>query len=367
MTYLQNHIGDLRLPGEKYFHPDWAQRRVPAGTLVASKWVLVGALVTAAVTAVSLLNLADTPTQGRTGLLVTIAVGSALTLALTALAVGRYRAVRSSLWRAQRDYAAATGRSAPTVEQLQALQASTPWDYRDCNWGHSLAKFPCEREVGHLPDWRERFAMLDPGSLVDTRAALVQWWSIATPASYRDMVRQLFGGLHSRDFELAYLGGDAGALVDRLAGLSDLPAAYIEQTIHGVLADRGTRPAAKLWGWDVGRVAGIARAAYAAGLIDADEAWADLTRASEHLRTIFATREEYFRNVLLGYAYWSDDYVNTAAFGQALSEALTNPHGWPVLAQPWQPMAVALPAEVWRGWDATNDPVDPTPDWDARP
>ena len=59
-----------------------------------------------------------------------------------------------------------------------------------------------------------------------------------------------------------------------------------------------------------------------------------MSRASAWARTIFATREEFFHNIVLGFAFWSDDFTETHQFGQAVTAALANHEGWPVLAQP---------------------------------
>lgn len=352
MSYLQNHIGDLTYPGEKYFHPDWAQARLDPRTKLLTSWILIGAMMGIAVLLLCAINYGGTPARGRAGLLTFMGVAAVVVAVLGTWGWRRYQATRSSLWRAQVDYNTVVGRTAPTPEQLEALQIGSVWDYRDKAWGHSLAKFPCEREVAHVPQWQRRFAMLDPGSLTDHRAALMEWWGIGTATSYRQMVQRLFGGLHWRDLDEAYLqAADVPALIDHLAGRSDLPAAYIDECIHGSLQQRGVRPPARLWGWDLGRISIIARGAYGAGLIDADEAWRDIALASEWVRTIFPTCEDFFRNVHLGYAYWSEDYTQIHAFGVAVRDALTNREGWPVLAQEWRPASVALAAYVWHGWD----------------
>lgn len=358
VTFLQNHIGDLSYPAPRTFNPPWAQARIPAGTKAVTTWVAFGATIGCLVLALCLSNLGGTPERGRGGLLTFMAIVAAVTLPLAIWTWRRWDAARSALWHTQRAYNEAVGRRAPTQEELQALVISTPWDYRDKAWGHSLAKFPCEREVGHLPDWRRRFAAIDPGTLTDHRAALMEWWAIGTTASYRAMVAKLFDGLHSRNLDEAYLTSlDAAELIDHLSGLSDLPVDYIEQCIHGVVGERGRRPAARLWGWDLGRISIIARGAYGAGLIEADEAWRDIARASAWARTIFATRDDYFRNVRLGYAFWSQDYEQSHEFGQACAAALLNAEGWPVLAHPWQPANVQLPEHVWTGWEDLDPDV----------
>ena len=206
MTFLQNHIGDPQFPGDKHFNPTWAQQRINPRTKAVTTWVVFGTTFCALVVAMCLANLGGTPERGRAGLLTFIAVVAAVGLLLGIWSWRRWDAARSGLWRAQQDYNRAVGRQAPTAEQLQALQLGTAWDFRDKSWGHSLAKFPCEREVGHLPDWRQRFAMIDPGTVADHRAALMEWWAIGTTASYREMVARLFNGLHSRNLDAAYLG-----------------------------------------------------------------------------------------------------------------------------------------------------------------
>ncbi len=359
MTFLQNHIGDLQFPGDKHFNPTWAQQRINPRTKAVTTWVVFGTTLCALVVAMCLANLGGTPERGRAGLLTFIAVVAAVGLLLGIWSWRRWDAARSGLWRAQQDYNRAVGRQAPTTEQLQALQLGTAWDFRDKSWGHSLAKFPCEREVGHLPDWRQRFAMIDPGTVADHRAALMEWWAIGTTASYREMVARLFDGLHSRNLDAAYLGNpDARSFLDHLAGVSDLPLDYVEYCIHGSVRDRGLRPPPRLWGWDLGRIAIIARGAYGAGLIDEEEAWRDMSRASAWARTIFATREEFFHNIVLGFAFWSDDFTETHQFGQAVTAALANHEGWPVLAQPWLPGEVTLPDHVWHGWDDLDSDDD---------
>lgn len=362
MTFIQNHIGDLQFPGDKHFNPPWAQPRISPRTKAVTTWVVFGTALCAFVVVMCLFNLAGTPERGRAGLLSFTAVLAAVGVLLGVWSWRRWEAARSGLWRAQHDYNQAIGRQAPTAEQLQALQLGTAWDFKDKAWGHSLAKFPCEREVGHLPDWRQRFAMIDPGTVADHRAALMEWWAIGTTASYREMVERLFNGLHSRNLDAAYLRApDTRSFLDHLAGISDLPIDYVDYCIHGSVRDRGLRPPPRLWGWDLGRIAIIARGAYGAGLIDEEEAWRDMSRASAWARTIFPTRKEFLHNIVLGFAFWSDDFTETHTFGQAVAAALANSEGWPVLAQPWQPGGVTLPEHVWHGWDDLDSDDDQEP------
>ncbi|MCW3157741.1 DUF1266 domain-containing protein [Micropruina sonneratiae] len=357
MTYLQNHIGDLAYPAPRHFNPVWAQKRIPARTKAATTWLLLAAMLGTLVLMLCFSQYGDVPDRGRGNLLTFMAAVAVPTAGLWVWAFVRWEAARSGLWRAQRDYNEAVGRREPTPQELQALQLATPWDYADKTWGHSLARFPCEREVGHLPDWGRRFAMLEPGTITDHRAALMEWWGIGTATSYRAMARRLFEGLHSRNLDQEYLASaDAAILIDHLAGLSELPHEYIDQCIHGSVGERGRRPPARLWGWDLGRISIIARGAYGAGLIEADEAWRDMAAASAMVRTIFASREEYYRNVRLGFAFWSQDYESSHTFGRACLAALANAEGWPVLAQPWLPGEAELPPQVWNGWDA--EPTD---------
>lgn len=362
MTFMQNHIGDLRFPGDKHFNPTWAQQRISPRTKQVTAWVAYGAMLCGFLIVICMVNYSATPAPGRPWLLGFTGVVAVVGVLLGLWSRRRWEAARSGLWRAQYDYSQAVGRQAPTAEQLQALQLGTAWDFHDRAWGNSLVKGPCEREVGHLPGWQQRFAMLNPGTTAEFRAALMEWWSIGTTASYREMVERLLGGLHSRNLDAAYLHSpDARSFLDHLAGVSDLPLDYVEYCIHGSVRDRGLRPPTRLWGWDLGRIAIIARGAYAAGLIDEDEAWRDMTRASAWVRTIFPTREEFFHNIVLGYAFWSDDFTKTHEFGQAVAAALANHESWPVLAQPWLPGEVTLPDHVWHGWDGLDSGDDQEP------
>lgn len=61
------------------------------------------------------------------------------------------------------------------------------------------------------------------------------------------------------------------------------------------------------------RVVPLARDAYMAGLVEAEQAWRWIEQAGAWAHAIFPTYEAYLLNLRLGHAYWSNDFEQVLA------------------------------------------------------
>ena len=258
-----------------------------------------------------------------------------LTLVLALIFTHRVKGINL---REQRTYYAKGNVPELNSEQKTALRLTIVDGFNDGAWTQTLEYWPCEARVPEL----KRFKFLTLTSKNEQRGMLEQWWGIVNAKQYHDMVTNLLEGLHSKLFFEDAQSDQKTAMVERLAGLVQLPESYVE----GCLDHSSEAPAKLLWGFDLYRIIAIARSAYMAGYISEEEAWSDILKAANYSHAIFDSYEDFYNSYRLGNAFWSNDF-ETAREKLERWQNYNKNCKWPMRALPWPEVSInELPSQI---------------------
>lgn len=212
-----------------------------------------------------------------------------------------------------------------TAAQAKALRLHIVEMYHGGFWLKTLEYFPCNIRVNDPKFKPSSFYVADKHNY---RQGLNDDWGIVSKVQYDNMAEELFGGMHSKlfaldmdyfsNYKLYMRGGTSEDLknienqktnfINRLAGLIDKPAAYVNACFEA----QSGKPKPLLWGFDLWRVIPMSREAFMAGYITEADAWSNILKASDLVYYLFDSFESFYDNLRLGNAYWSNDLKVTA-------------------------------------------------------
>jgi len=234
-----------------------------------------------------------------------------------------------------------------TPAQAKALRLHSVEMYHGGFWLKTLEYYPCDIRVNDPKFKPTSFYVADRSNY---RQGLNEDWGVVSKAQYDNVVEELFGGMHSKPFALdmdyflnykSYVRGatyedlkniesQKANFINRLAGLIDKPAAYVNACFEG----RPGRPKSLIWGFDLWRVIPMSREAFMAGYISEADAWANILKASDLIYYLFDSFESFYDNLRLGNAYWSNDLKVTSKRHE-MWKRYDRECDWPQRNLPW--------------------------------
>lgn len=212
-----------------------------------------------------------------------------------------YQYIKKRNFREQKNYYRLGKVRELSDEQATALQLAAIQAYEVGEWVETLEFFPCEIRIA---DNAKQFKFFQFLSKNEARQTLDKWWGIVSTKQYKDMVDQLYAGLHSCLFAEQMQSEERTHMVERLAGLIQKPESYVEQCFE----QRANKPKQLVWGFDLYRIIAISRSAYVCGYISEDEAWQEILKAAALIHYLFDNLEDFYDNYRLGNAFWSNDF-----------------------------------------------------------
>ncbi|QNL51994.1 DUF1266 domain-containing protein [Olivibacter sp. SDN3] len=236
-----------------------------------------------------------------------------------------------------------------TAVQQRALRLVLVDMYYFGFWIRTLEYYPCEVRMKGKTFKPKCFAIEGRETY---RKSLDRDWGIVSTEQYRQLVRQLFEGMHSKLFAVDmdycvniddYLSRSLpeadrddikqqnDSFISRLAGLINKPVTYVTDCFN----EQGDKPKALIWGFDLWRVIPMSRDAFMAGYIKEEEAWTNILKASDLVYHLFDSFEDFFDNFRLGNAYWSND-LETTRLRQQMWELYQQKCNWAERDLPWQ-------------------------------
>lgn len=355
---LQNRYGDTEFP----VRDRWSSARLYRQALLRTRptwaavrnlvWV-VPAVVLLAVLLVSTNGLDRVP--GGDGLGVLVLGGFALLV--TAGLLGATWTDRRRPRLEQQRYWAAIGVPQVTERQQQLLALDAQSDYGFGGWNASLdygpawSRMPEAAQQRHLRDPRwQPFVTMPPLETERLRASLDDQWHIASRGDLELFVADALSEQSLSAKYRAVVASERGErMLSRVASLTG----HDPWDLRGLLQGAGDRPAPALWGADSQRVVSVIRMGRLAGYVDEPFAWELIEHAAGPATSLFASWDEYWRNVRIGTAFWTDSLEAVQRFDHVLT-GLRN-SAWPAARVPFP--ASPLPAWLQRGAPSASDPV----------
>lgn len=246
--------------------------------------------------------------------------------------------------REQRRYYQTSGATWLSEDKRQALRLHLVDIYQSGFWNETLEYYPMATFQG--TGKYHSLRLMDPNVY---KKGLDQSWGILTPENYRKVIQQLLTkGYHTESFAtvLSVQNGD-NVVSQRLAALTSLPESYVLSCLEH---RPNGRPPKLIWGYECWRVIVIARDAYMAGHITADEAWGDMLQAASYVFEMFDDFEDFNNNYRLGNAFWSNAYEVSNERTVAYEKFVQNCN-WPMAKLSWPaPKGIQLPASMANGY-----------------
>lgn len=305
---------------------------------------LFGALLYFSVSGILKRDAATSASGSEMGLLWLSLIGL---LALCLLAYSLYRRSATRPVKEQlRYYELGNVKPLSPVQEL-ALRLNIVEMYQDGFWIKTLEYYPCDIRVKDPKFKPTTFYVADRSNY---KAGLNEDWGVVSKAQYENMVEELFGGMHSKQFaldmdymlhyqtyargataeELKTIQNQNANFVNRLAGLIDKPSAYVTSCFD----EQQDKPKPLIWGFDLWRVIPMSREAFMAGYISEEEAWQHILRASALIYYLFESFESFYDNLRLGNAYWSND-LKTTTKRLEMWKLYERECDWPQRGLPW--------------------------------
>ncbi|RBP49938.1 DUF1266 domain-containing protein [Arenicella xantha] len=237
-------------------------------------------------------------------------------------------------------------------EQRLALRLTAVDGFNDGAWTQTLEYWPCEVRV---PDHMDRFKFFQVTSKNERRAMLDEWWGIVNTKQYQEMVESLYQGLHSSLLVDDMQSEHREAMVERIAGLAQLPETYVADCFE---TQQG-KPPKLLWGFDLYRIIAIARSAYMSGYISEQESWSEILKVADIIHYLFDDYEDFYHNYRLGNAFWSNNF-ETAREKLERWQFFDKKCKWRVRKLAWpQPDEVDLPKSIRHACVNDDDTEEP--------
>lgn len=284
-----------------------------------------------------LMNEHTTPTQPQW-----IAIFVFLFLVSAFILIARY--LCSLPVREQLQYYKASGSTWLSEDKRQALRLHVVDMFYSGYWSETLEYYPLAALQGS-----GKYYSLRPSDAATYKKSLDQDWGVLTKENYRKVAQQLLTkGYHAEIFAVTLnLRNEDQAVSKRLAALTHLPEAYILECLQ---SRPGGRPPKLIWGYECWRAVVVARNAFMAGHITADEAWHDMLLAADYAFELFDSFEDFNNNYRLGNAFWSNSYDVTSEkikYYNLFKEECK----WPMAQLPWPaPKGVKLPPAMANGY-----------------
>jgi len=235
--------------------------------------------------------------------------------------------------------------SPPTSRQKEALQLMAFRNAEHLTWSETLEFEPSERRVRHIKNFRQKLDTLEIFDKNYFLNGLDNYWGIATKKDFEFQANQLLSTSHTYSFLMASLGEDADNMKNRLLDLTGLSEAYYDACLE---RDTG-KPPKLIWAWEFWRLIAISRTAFSAELLEEDDAWNYIYKASDWAHCIFDDLEDFYNNILLGCAFWSNQLSKVNEKKDAI--ATLKRLDWPILHESWtKPTNVDLPDYVQTGF-----------------
>lgn len=231
------------------------------------------------------------------------------------------------------------GRFTVSVEQMHLEALQLDGVNAEFGWTETLELWPT---LVRFPDGPPKFRTLSLLPPEEAKIQLDRDWGVLSTNDYHERLDALFSGLHSLQFLELAQSEQGNRLLDRVAGVAELPRRDVESVLVGT-----TAPARLLWGWDLWRVIPLSRNAFMAGLVSEQEAWSHILRASAIVHALFEDLASYHRNLRIGHAFWCDDYAMARARRERLEAFERNEPQRPISGVPWTRRSVdTLPSQV---------------------
>ena len=224
-------------------------------------------------------------------------------------------------------------------QKTLALRLTAVDGFNDGAWTQTLEYWPCEVRVA---EGQSMFNYFQITSKNEQREMLEEWWGIVSTKQYKNMVESLYQGLHSSHFVDSMNSDQREAMVERIAGLVQLPEAYVIDCFE----ETSSAPPKLLWGFDLYRIIAISRSAYMSGYINEQEAWDEILKSAEVIHYLFDDYEDFYNNYRLGNAYWSNSF-DTAREKLERWEYFDKKCKWTLQKMPWPKVGgLELPESV---------------------
>jgi len=345
--FLQNHIGFQEFPVKKYFTPTIVQHLSMFKRLLISASAGIGFVVLL----LGFVLIFSDPGES--------AKIDALKMGFGGVVMG---GLMIYFWFQQISKESNTGRTqqykyykwgnitTPTVRQKEALQLMAFRSAEQLTWPETLEMEPSERRVRHIKDFRQKLDTLEIFDKNYFLNGLDSHWGIVTKKDFEYQANQLLTSSHTYSFLMASLDEDAAAMKSRLLDLTGLSEQYYDACLA-----RGTgKPPKLIWAWEFWRLIAITRTAFSAELLDEEEAWNYIYKASDWAHCIFDDLEDFYNNMLLGCAFWSNQLSKVNEKKDAI--ATLKELNWPILHTSWtKPTNLNLPDYVQTGYQKEVD------------
>jgi len=348
-NFLQNHIGFKEFPVKKYFTPTIVQQLSIPKRLLISASAGIGFVVLL----LGFVLLFSDP--GESAKIDAIKMGlGAIVLGGGMICFWYYQIYQASNTnRTQQFQYYEWGKiSPPTLRQKAALQLMAFRTAEQLTWPETLEMEPSERRVRHITDFRQKldtFEIFDKNYFLN---GLDSWWGIVTKKDFEFQANQLLTSSHTYNFLMASLGEDATAMKSRLLDLTGLSERYYD----ACLERKTGKPPKLIWAWEFWRLIAITRTAFSAELLEEEEAWTYIHKASDWAHYIFDDLDDFHNNLLLGCAFWSNQLSKVNEKKDAI--AALKEVNWPILHTPWtKPTGVNLPDYVQTGYQKEVEAV----------
>jgi len=191
--------------------------------------------------------------------------------------------------------------SAPTAEQLRALQLIGFSRYKAGLWTDILESEPTEIRVQHVADFRKKLNGLSINKKEEEIGLWVDSWGMSTAKKYHALYDKLLSGMHT-----ALLLQDLKSFPewkDRIIALTDISESYFDECFNA----NSTEPQKLIWAWDLWRAITLSSGAFMCGFISEEEAWDKIYKVSDICYHLFDGIEDFLTNMRMGHAYWCNN------------------------------------------------------------
>ena len=354
---LQNAYGDREFPvRDRWRHVRpyrlAAQRRDPSRAALRNLIWTGPALVVIVVVGGAVVSSDGTPDQGAFFLAGLLAFA---VLIAAGLLVGGL-VDRGAPRREQQRYRRLTGAADVTERQQQLLALDAQSDSAIGGWNSSLdygpawSRMPAELRRRHEHGARSFFVTMPMFGVRALRAKLDADEHIASGGDVELFVADALAerSLSARFTRILH-GPDGERMLARLASLTGTS----QWDLRALDEPADGRPARLLRAADTQRVIAVVRMAYLAEHVDADTAWRLIERAAEPASALFTSWDDYWADVRIGLAFWSDRLDAVQSFDEGLAALRSN--AWPATRVPFPtgPVPARLPTS---SADEARDP-----------
>lgn len=351
LTVMQNRYGDTEFP----IRDRWSSARVYRQALLRARpsWAsarsliwLSPALVLLAVMFIGTDGFDRLPNGDLLGVVVLAGIGGFAILVAAGLTVGTLVDRRRPRLEQQR-YWTATRALPVTDRQQQLLALDAQSDYAFGGWNSSLdyapawSRMPTDAQLRHdrEPKWQP-FLTMPPLETGQLRAKLDADWRIASTADLELFVADALTehSLTTR-FANALAGDDGEQILARISSLTGVD----QWNLRGLSQPTGNRRAVGLWAADTQRVIAVIRMGHLAGHLDTATAWELIERAAAPGASLFHSWDDYWSNVRIGLAFWTNRLDAIQRFDHTLQQLSDS--NWPAVHAdfPASPIPTWLP------------------------